>query len=131
MPVYNHFRAGMAEGPMIGKERFDFNHIQYLKTTEELDDSMPCVVLAAPAMLQSGMSQILFDKWESNPLDGVIIPGYVVDNTLATRETDTWSQIFQQPSSPVVVCSIVTKWSGRHLEGNDFGVVVKIYCVNR
>jgi cleavage and polyadenylation specificity factor subunit 3 len=77
---------------MVGKGRFDFNHIQHLRTTEELDDSFPCVVLAAPAMLQSGMSRILFDKWASNPLNGVIIPGYVVDNTLAKT-------LFNEPST--------------------------------
>jgi cleavage and polyadenylation specificity factor subunit 3 len=92
MSVYNNFRAGMADGPMVGKSRFDFNHIQHLRTSEELDDSFPCVVLAAPAMLQSGMSRILFDKWASNPLNGVIIPGYVVDNTLAKT-------LFNEPST--------------------------------
>ena len=90
MAVYNNFRAGMSDAPVTGRSRFDFKYIKYVKSTDELDDSMPCVVLAAPAMLQNGMSRILFDRWASNPLNGVIIPGYTVENTLA-------KQLFTEP----------------------------------
>lgn len=90
MVVYNNFRASMGDGPMIGRSRFDFKYIKYIKTTEELDDSLACVVLAAPAMLQNGMSRIIFDKWAPNPVNGVIIPGYTVENTLA-------KELFNEP----------------------------------
>lgn len=85
MAVYNNFRTGMTDAPVSARCRFDFKYIKYMKSTDELDDSGPCVVLAAPAMLQNGMSRILFDRWASNPLNGVIIPGYTVENTLAKQ----------------------------------------------
>ncbi|OHT00200.1 RNA-metabolising metallo-beta-lactamase family protein [Tritrichomonas foetus] len=83
MFVYNAFEASLNDSVISGKARFDFKYITYIKSVEEIDDSLSCVVLAAPAMLQNGMSRTIFDKWASNPLNGVIIPGYTVDNTLA------------------------------------------------
>ncbi|GKT15324.1 hypothetical protein ADUPG1_010679, partial [Aduncisulcus paluster] len=44
-------------------------------------DSFPCVVLAAPGMLQSGLSRHLFDKWASDGNNGVVITGYCVEGT--------------------------------------------------
>jgi cleavage and polyadenylation specificity factor subunit 3 len=90
MAVYTNFRAGMSDAPVIGRSRFDFKYIHYLKMAEELDDSLPCVVLAAPAMLQNGMSRQIFERWAPNPLNGIIIPGYTVENTLA-------KQLFTEP----------------------------------
>jgi len=75
---------------MTGRSRFDFRFISHIKNADDLDDTLPCVVLAAPAMLQNGMSRELFDRWASNPLNGVIIPGYTVENTLA-------KQLFSEP----------------------------------
>ena len=83
MSLYQAFEGSLNDGQTIGKARFNFKFIQYIKKVEEIDDSVPCVVLAAPAMLQNGMSRTIFDKWASSPLNGVIIPGYTVDNTLA------------------------------------------------
>jgi hypothetical protein len=39
--------------------------------------------------------------------------------------------IFQQSSFCRRLVPSWQKWSGRHLEGNGFAVVVKVYCVNR
>lgn len=83
MSVYNGFEATLNDDAVTGRARFDFKFIKYIKNVEEIDDSLSCVFLAAPAMLQNGMSRQMFDKWASNPLNGVIIPGYTVDNTLA------------------------------------------------
>jgi len=44
---------------------------------------MPCVVLAAPGMLQSGVSRELFEHWCSDRRNGIIMTGYSVGGTLA------------------------------------------------
>jgi cleavage and polyadenylation specificity factor subunit 3 len=45
--------------------------------------NQPCVVLAAPGMLQSGTSRELFEHWCSDRRNGVIMTGYSVGGTLA------------------------------------------------
>ena len=43
----------------------------------------PCVVLAAPGMLQSGSSRELFEMWCGEKKNGVVFTGYSVPGTLA------------------------------------------------
>jgi len=43
----------------------------------------PCVVLAAPGMLQSGASRKLFEQWAPDKRNGIIVSGYSVNGTLA------------------------------------------------
>ena len=62
---------------------FDFKHIHNLKSIEQFDESGPCVVVASPGMLQSGLSRELFEKWCAFSKNTVILPGYCVDGTLA------------------------------------------------
>jgi hypothetical protein len=50
---------------------------------QHFDDAGPCVVMASPGMLQNGMSRQLFDRWVENPKNGIILPGYSADGTLA------------------------------------------------
>lgn len=50
-----------------GKNPFDFEHIDCVKTIENLDESKPVVVFASPGMLQSGLSRTLFDRWCTDP----------------------------------------------------------------
>ena len=64
---------------------FRFSHVQNLNSVDDLDDTGPCVVLAAPGMLQSGVSRRLFDKWASSERNGVVIAGYSVEGTLAKQ----------------------------------------------
>lgn len=45
--------------------------------------NQPCVVLAAPGMLQSGTSRELFEHWCSDRRNGVVLTGYSVGGTLA------------------------------------------------
>jgi Cft2 family RNA processing exonuclease len=47
---------------IVERGGLDLIPIFTLGKVQEFDDSFPCVVLAAPAMLQSGMNRILFDK---------------------------------------------------------------------
>ncbi|KAH8060102.1 nuclease [Aureococcus anophagefferens] len=76
---------------------FKFDHVQNLASIDDLDDSGPVVVLAAPGMLQSGVSRQLFDRWASSERNGVVIAGYSVEGTLAKQilsepdeETGKW-----------------------------------------
>ena len=60
-----------------------FKHIVNLKSREHFEDIGPCVMMASPGMLQSGISRELFETWCTDPRNGVIIPGYSVEGTLA------------------------------------------------
>lgn len=65
---------------------FRFAHIRNMAgTVDDLDDDGPAVVLASPGMLQSGVSRQLFERWCSDPRNGVIIAGYSVEGTLAKK----------------------------------------------
>jgi cleavage and polyadenylation specificity factor subunit 3 len=77
---------------------FAFQFIQNLKSIDvnSFDDSGPSVVFASPGMLQSGVSRQLFDRWASDPKNGVLIAGYAVDHTLA-------KEIMAQPKEVVTL----------------------------
>ena len=62
---------------------FVFNHVNHLATANGLDDVGPCVVLATPSMLQSGLSRELFELWCGDADNGVIIADFAVQGTLA------------------------------------------------
>jgi hypothetical protein len=68
------------------KNPFHFNHISNLKGTDSSMQLMaPCVVMAAPGMLQNGESRRLFEDWCDNEKNGVVLAGYSVEGTLAKR----------------------------------------------
>jgi cleavage and polyadenylation specificity factor subunit 3 len=69
---------------------FQFKHISNLKSIQQFDDVGPCVMMASPGMLQSGLSRELLELWCLDKRNGVIIPGYVVEGTLG-------KQILSQP----------------------------------
>jgi len=77
---------------------FSFRFIQNLKSIDvnSFDDSGPSVVFASPGMLQSGVSRQLFDRWASDPKNGVLIAGYAVEHTLA-------KEIMAQPKEVVTL----------------------------
>lgn len=62
---------------------FNFAHIQELTNVESFEDSGPCVVMASPGMLQNGLSRQLFEMWCQSERNGVLLPGYCVEGTLA------------------------------------------------
>lgn len=49
----------------------------------KLADGPPCVLLASPGMLQSGMSRELLELWAPDNRNGLIITGYSVEGTMA------------------------------------------------
>jgi len=77
---------------------FSFRYIQNLKSIDvhSFDDTGPSVVFASPGMLQSGVSRQLFDRWASDPKNGVLIAGYAVEHTLA-------KEIMTQPKEVVTL----------------------------
>ena len=62
---------------------FVFNHVNHLTNSNGLDGVGPCVVLATPSMLQSGLSRDLFESWCGDSKNGVIICDFAVQGTLA------------------------------------------------
>jgi len=77
---------------------FSFKYIRNLKSIDvnNFDDTGPSVVFASPGMLQSGVSRQLFDRWASDPKNGVLIAGYAVEHTLA-------KEIMAQPKEVVTL----------------------------
>lgn len=77
---------------------FAFSHIRNLKSIDvnNFDDRGPSVVFASPGMLQSGVSRQLFDRWATDPKNGVLIAGYAVEHTLA-------KEIMSQPKEVVTM----------------------------
>ncbi|PKA64102.1 Cleavage and polyadenylation specificity factor subunit 3-I [Apostasia shenzhenica] len=86
MAVYQTYINAMNErirNQFATSNPFDFKHISPLKSIENFDDIGPSVVMASPSGLQSGLSRQLFDKWCTDKKNACVIPGYVVEGTLA------------------------------------------------
>ncbi|XP_073122881.1 cleavage and polyadenylation specificity factor subunit 3-I [Henckelia pumila] len=86
MAVYQTYINAMNErirNQFASSNPFDFKHISPLKSLDEFRDVGPAVVMATPGGLQSGLSRQLFDRWCSDKKNSCVIPGYVVEGTLA------------------------------------------------
>lgn len=86
MAVYQTYINSMNErirNQFATSNPFLFKHISPLKSIDNFDDVGPSVVMASPGGLQSGLSRQLFDKWCGDKKNSCLIPGYVVEGTLA------------------------------------------------
>ena len=93
MSVYrqhsNSLNAAIQGRVARGDNPFDFRKSGYIREIkgisrkDRFDDSKPCIVLASPGMLQSGISRELLEKWAPDPKNGLMLCGYSVDGTLA------------------------------------------------
>lgn len=86
MAVYQTYINSMNErirNQFAKSNPFDFKHISPLKSIENFNDVGPSVVMASPGSLQSGLSRQLFDKWCSDKKNACVLPGYVMEGTLA------------------------------------------------
>ena len=86
MAVYQTFINSMNERirrQIAVNNPFVFKHISNLKGIDHFDDVGPCVVLASPGMMQSGLSRELFESWCTDKKNGCIVAGYCVEGTLA------------------------------------------------
>ena len=54
-----------------------------IQNIDQFDDIGPCVIMASPGMMQSGLSRQLFEAWCTDKRNGVIVAGYCVEGTLA------------------------------------------------
>jgi len=64
---------------------WDFRFVRSLKNNDRLQDLGPCVMLASPGMMQSGVSRELLERWAPDARNGVIITGYSVEGTMAKQ----------------------------------------------
>lgn len=48
---------------------------KFLQGIDHFEDIGPCVVMASPGMMQSGLSRELFESWCTDSKNGVIIAG--------------------------------------------------------
>ncbi|KAF3926828.1 hypothetical protein ABW20_dc0101750 [Dactylellina cionopaga] len=86
------FRSKMAaigesagkDGKVIGGTNpFEMRWVRSLKSLDRFDDVGGCVMLAAPGMMQNGVSRELLERWCPDPKNGVVLTGYSVEGTLA------------------------------------------------
>mmetsp|Transcript_7647 Transcript_7647/g.25905 ORF Transcript_7647/g.25905 Transcript_7647/m.25905 type:complete len:712 (-) Transcript_7647:1440-3575(-) len=76
-----HIRALMDVG-----NPFKFSHVRAVSNSAVAPAALPpgpCVVMASPGMLQSGLSRHLFESWCDDEKNGVMLAGYAVEGTLA------------------------------------------------
>lgn len=85
---------------------FNFKYITELRTQGGLDDVGPCVVLATPSMLQSGLSRELFDAWCEDKRNGIIIADFAVQGTLAREILASPSHVLTKAGAKVGPCSL-------------------------
>ncbi|CAI8036078.1 Cleavage and polyadenylation specificity factor subunit 3 [Geodia barretti] len=86
MAVYQTYIGAMNENirrQIAVSNPFVFKHISNLKSIDQFDDVGPCVIMASPGMMQSGLSRQLFETWCTDKRNGVIVAGYCVEGTLA------------------------------------------------
>lgn len=57
---------------------FEFRHVRHTRGFRADSEIGPCVVLATPSMLQTGLSRELFEAWCEDPRNGVIIADFAV-----------------------------------------------------
>ncbi|KAF5839966.1 beta-lactamase-like protein [Dunaliella salina] len=62
---------------------FAFHHVTHLKHAGQFDDVGPCVLMATPSGLQSGVSRDIFEAWCEDRRNTVILCDFAVQGTLA------------------------------------------------
>ena len=80
---------------------FKLRYVTEVRTPGKLDDMGPCVVLATPSMLQSGLSRELFDSWCEDARNGIIICDFAVQGTLAREIQGTPSHVITKAGAKV------------------------------
>ena len=70
----------------------DSHTLLSLQNIDQFDDVGPCVIMASPGMMQSGLSRQLFEAWCTDKRNGVIVAGYCVEGTLAKVINNVYTQ---------------------------------------
>ncbi|KAL8439434.1 hypothetical protein Efla_004598 [Eimeria flavescens] len=102
MPVFEAFvdmcGEDMRNRALQGENPFHLRHVRVVKSLEQIaayiHGPSPCVLLAAPGMLQSGPSREAFEAWAGSPRNLVLLTGYSVRGTLAD-ELRTEQEVLQ------------------------------------
>ncbi|CAN6673696.1 endoribonuclease Ysh1p [Trichomonascus vanleenenianus] len=66
-----------------GTNPFLFKHIKNIRSLDRFDDFGPSVMVAAPGMLQNGVSRELLERWAPDPKNILLLTGYSVEGTMA------------------------------------------------
>ncbi|XP_026189826.1 endoribonuclease YSH1 [Cyclospora cayetanensis] len=70
-----------------GEKPFDLRHVHIVRSLDDIAAHIhgvtPCVLLAAPGMLQSGPSRDAFEAWGGSARNLIVLTGYTVRGTLA------------------------------------------------
>lgn len=101
----DHIKTKMAE---TNTNPFFFKYIKNLSTMDRMNDSNPCVLIASPGMLQSGLSRRVLEKWCPDPRNSVILTGYSVDGTMAKNLIREPSEIPSLSDSNIMVPRRIT-----------------------
>lgn len=78
---------------------FHFKHIKSIKNLDRFDDIGPCVMVAAPGMLQNGVSRELLERWAPDSRNALILTGYSVEGTMAKQIINEPTEIVSMNSS--------------------------------
>lgn len=62
---------------------FVFKHVSNLRSLDKFEDRGPCVMMASPGFMQSGVSRELLERWAPDRRNGLIVTGYSVEGTMA------------------------------------------------
>lgn len=62
---------------------FVFKHVSNLRSLDKFEDKGPCVMMASPGFMQSGVSRELLERWAPDRRNGLIVTGYSVEGTMA------------------------------------------------
>jgi cleavage and polyadenylation specificity factor subunit 3 len=62
---------------------FVFKHVSNLRSLDRFEDKGPCVMMASPGFMQSGVSRELLERWAPDRRNGLIVTGYSVEGTMA------------------------------------------------
>ncbi|KAJ1760803.1 endoribonuclease ysh1 [Coemansia sp. RSA 1807] len=101
-----------------GRNPFDFRYIKTRTGLSEVPDAGPCVVLATPGMLQSGVSRQLLERWAPRPENGLIITGYSVEGTIAREINNSMEEIQALKGGKIPLRMMVSNISfSAHVDG--------------
>jgi cleavage and polyadenylation specificity factor subunit 3 len=110
MPVYQTYVNMMNDNVRRRFEvsnPFDFKYVRNVRGRDGFADDGPCVFMASPGMLQSGLSRELFERWCTNKRNGLVLTGYSVDGTLAKKVLNCPEKITRLDGREVpLACSV-------------------------
>jgi cleavage and polyadenylation specificity factor subunit 3 len=84
--------------------------VQVLKGGAAIDDCGPCVVMATPSMLQSGLSRDLFEAWCESSQNTVIIADFAVQGTLARDILSSPTHVMSRQGVKVSELNTIQHW---------------------